>query len=223
MVLAISMQQLDIQYAGLADSFYLAAAGYMEEIIWRKDIKTLQCLVLVAQYSLLTPTRLPVYYIMGLATKLCQQLGLTGALKTATLENPSDLASHLQLDMRRRLYWIVFSIETTLSHSLGRPDVLADQDHHVPFCEPIDDQYITTDGIMPGPSSEKKAVAIHFFRVRLIQAEIGRVLYQKKRLEPKNEGHPWYTEMEQKLKDWLNACPQDIPHTKSWYVLGIIA
>ncbi len=57
MVLAISMQKLDPQYAGLADSYYLAAMPFLEDVVRPKDLKTLQCLVLIAQYSLLTPTR----------------------------------------------------------------------------------------------------------------------------------------------------------------------
>ncbi len=48
MVIAISMQKLGTQYSGLADSYYLAAMAYMEDVIRPKDLKTLQCLVLVA-------------------------------------------------------------------------------------------------------------------------------------------------------------------------------
>jgi hypothetical protein len=159
MMLAISMQKLDPQYAGLADSYYLASMAYMEAVIRPKDLRTLQCLVLIAQYSLLTPTRTAIYYIVGLATRLCQQLG-----------------------------------------------------------EPIDDEYITAEGILPGPVSEKKTVAIHFLRMRLLQAEMRRVLYQKKRAEPKSEEHPWYAQMQKKIKDWTDAAPANPPWSKPWYV-----
>jgi hypothetical protein len=220
MMLAISMQKLDPQYAGLADSYYLAAMGYMEDVIRPKDIRTLQCLVLVAQYSLLTPTRTAIYYIVGLATRLCQQLGLTEE-KTITQGVSLGLVNPLQLDMRRRLSWIVLSMEFGLAHSMGRPNAFATgQDHvDVGFFEEIDDEYITADGILPGPPSEKKGVAIHFFRMRLLQAEIRRVLYQKKRPEPKDESHPWYAQMEQKLKDWVDACPQNPSWSKPWCVI----
>jgi hypothetical protein len=217
MVIAISIQKLQPQYTGLADSYYLAAMGYMEDVIRPKDIKTLQCLVLIAQYSLLTPTRTAIYYIVGLATRLCQQLGLTEE-KTITQGVSLGLVNPLQLDMRRRLSWIVLSMEFGLAHSMGRPNAFATgQDHvDVNFFEPIDDEYITADGILPGPPSEKKGVAIHFFRMRLLQAEIRRVLYQKKRPEPKDESHPWYAQMEQKLKDWLDACPLNPSWSKPW-------
>lgn len=217
MVLAIAMQKLDPQYAGLADSYYLAAMAYMEEVIRPKDIKTLQCLVLVALYSLLTPTRTAIYYIVGLATRLCQQLGLTEE-KTITQGVSLGLVNPIQMDMRRRLSWIILSMEFGLAHSMGRPNAFATgQDHvDVGFFEPIDDEYITADGILPGPVSEKKTVAIHFLRMRLLQAEIRRVLYQKKRPEPRSEDHPWYTQMEQKLKDWVDDCPTSPPWSKPW-------
>jgi hypothetical protein len=221
MVLAISMQKLDTQYSGLADSYYLAAMGYMEEVIRPKDIKTLQCLVLVAQYSLLTPTRTAIYYVVGLATRLCQQLGLAEE-KTITQGVELGMVNPIQLDMKRRLSWIVLSMELGLAHSMGRPNAFAAGEDHVDvgFFEAVDDEYITADGILPAPVSEKKQVAIHFFRMRLLQAEMRKVLYQKKRPEPKNEDHPWYAQMEKKLKDWLNACPQSPTWSKPWCVPG---
>ncbi|RAL63808.1 hypothetical protein DID88_003451 [Monilinia fructigena] len=218
MVLAISMQKLDTQYAGLADSYYLAAMGYIEDVIRPKDIKTLQCLVLISQYSMLTPTRTAIYYIVGLATRLCQQLGLVEE-KTITQGVSLGLVDPLQLDMRRRLAWIVLSMELGLAHSMGRPNAFAiGKDHlDIQFFETVDDEYITADGILPGPISEKKRLAIHFFRMRLLQAEIRRMLYLRKRTEPKNEDHPWYAQMLQKLRDWLEASPENPPWSKTWF------
>jgi hypothetical protein len=114
----------DPQYAGLADSYYLAAMAYMEDVIRPKDLKTLQCLVLVAQYSLLTPTRTAIYYIIGLATRLCQQLGLTEE-KTITQGVSLGMVNPLQLDMRRRLSWIILSMDFGLAWAGQMPLQLA--------------------------------------------------------------------------------------------------
>ena len=106
MVFAISLQKLDAQYAGLADSYYLAAFEYVDAAMRSMDLKTLQCLVLIGQYSLLTPTRTAVYYVIGLASKLCQQLGLheEDIFVQTGVEYKLDA---LEKDMRRRLFWIV--------------------------------------------------------------------------------------------------------------------
>lgn len=220
MVLAISLQKLDSAYAGLADSYYLAAMKYFEKIIRPKDLKTLQCLVLVAQYSLLTPTQTAICYVVGLATRLCQQLGLTEE-KTIVQGVPHEQPNPIHLDMRRRLAWIILSMEYGLAHTMGRPNSFASgQDQvDIKFFEPIDDEYITADGILPGPISEKKMVAIHVLRMRLLQAEIRRVLYEKKRPEPENEHHPWYNEIQNKMKNWLDTSPKNPCWCWSWYLI----
>lgn len=212
MVIAISMQKLDIQYAGLADSYYLAAMAYLEAVIRPKDLKTLQCLVLIAQYSLITPTRTAIYYIIGLATRLCQQLGYTEE-KTISRGESMGVTDAIQLDLRRRLFWIVASMEFGLAQGLGRPNGFAcGENIDIRLPEIVDDIYITKEGVLPAPPSEKKAVANHLFQMRLLQAEIRRTLYQKKRAEPQDDSHPWYQEMERKMMEWLNASP-----TKPWW------
>ncbi|KFY24183.1 hypothetical protein V491_02255 [Pseudogymnoascus sp. VKM F-3775] len=217
-VLAISIQKLDPQYAGLADSYYLAAMQSVDEVVRPKDLRTLQCLVLIAQYSLLTPTKTPIYYIVGLATRLCQQLGLTEE-KTIVQGVSLGQVDPLQMDMRRRLSWIVLSMEFGLAHSLGRPNGYATgQDHvDVGFFATVDDEYITPGGITTNQISEKKVMAVHFFKMRLLQAEIRRVLYQRKRSEPKNDSHPWFCQMEEKLQSWLDAAPEKPDWSKPWF------
>ncbi|KAI9673548.1 MAG: hypothetical protein M1829_004055 [Trizodia sp. TS-e1964] len=209
MVLAISLQKLDTQYAGLADSYYLAALSFMDAVVQPMNLKSLQCFVLIAQYSLLTPTRTAVYYIVGMAAKLCQQLGLNREKTIFQTASPLKL-DPVEKDMRRRLFWIVMSMEYALSHVLGRPCAFAihqDLRYDVGFFEEIDDEYITINGILPAPPSLKKQIAIHFFKMRLLQAEIRRMLHQKKRDEPKDDNDPWFAEMETKLELWKSVSP----------------
>ena len=101
LVIAISMQKISTDYAGLADSYYLAALPYFDESIKRMDLSTLQCLALMGQYSLLTPTRTAAYWVVGVATKLCQELGLNDE-STITLSSSGQPLNFLEIDMRRR-------------------------------------------------------------------------------------------------------------------------
>ncbi len=217
MVMAISLQKLDTQYAGLADSYYLAAMQRFEEVIRPKDLKTLQCLVLIGQYSLLTPTRSNLYHIIGLATRICQQLGYG---QEKTLASAASAVDPLTLDMRRRLMWIVTLMELGLAHSMGRPNGFAKGDDLVDigFFSTADDADITENGIQDGPPSEKKMVAVHLCKLRLSQAEIRRVLYESPRLEPRDEGHPWFTQMERKIKEWVDSSPDEPAWCKPWLV-----
>ncbi|KAL8701522.1 MAG: hypothetical protein Q9224_000460 [Gallowayella concinna] len=212
-VLAVSMQKLDPHYAGLADSYYLAAMPYLDASIKRKDVGTLQCLALIAQYSMVTPTRAASYWVVGLACKLCQELRLT---EETTIGSPrfheGEQPDPLEIDMRRRLFWIIFSMETGLAHSLGRPSAFAcSYDHpNVQFFQAVDDEYISKHGVVPGcPYSIKKRIAIHFLSMRLLQLEIRRTLYLSKKPIPKDNQDPWFHSMEQKLRYWVLSCPSE--------------
>ncbi|THC99066.1 hypothetical protein EYZ11_001462 [Aspergillus tanneri] len=210
MVIAISMQKMGPTYAGLADSYYLAALPYLEASLRRLDLKSLQCLVLIGQYSLLTPTRTAAYWVVGMAVKLCQDLGLTDEA-TITQPRGGRKPNPLEIDMRRRLFWIVTSMEFGLSHSLGRPSCYSiNHDHvRVKFFEVCDDGCITPNGILSGSPKLAKCIAIHFFKMRLLQAEIRRTLYLNKRETPTDDQDPWFSQMLNKLDHWVASCPKN--------------
>ena len=105
-VIAISMQRLSAQYAGLADSYYLASLQFLEHMVRLMDLRTLQSLVLVAQYSMVMPTRTAAYWVVDIAVRLCHELGITEEATIAISDANASLSA-LQIDMRRRLYWIV--------------------------------------------------------------------------------------------------------------------
>ena len=210
MVIAISLQKMDTQYAGLADSYYLAALKYFEAAIKPMNLKTLQCFGLVAGYSLLTPTRTAVYYIIGLGIRLCQALGLHEE-KTIARGPGGRPADPLEVDMRRRLFWSLLTMDYGLSHSLGRPAHIAVRRQHIDvnFAELVDDIYITREGVKPAPqASLKKWIGIHFYKMRLLQLEIRKKLYQRKTDEPKDDQHPWFAEIQTKIEAWRDTSPE---------------
>jgi Fungal specific transcription factor domain len=211
LVIAISMQKLDTQYAGLADSYYLAALPYLESAVRKRDLSTLQCLALIAQYSLLTPTRTASYWVVGLAARLCQELGLCSERTIKEWPKGTRLNT-LEVDMRRRLFWIITSMEYGLAHSLGRPSAFGITVDHIDvgFFELCDDRFITPSGLLAGHQPVmKKCISIHFFRMRLLQAEIRRTLYLKKRGSPLNDQDPWFSNMQRKLDEWVANCPKN--------------
>ncbi|OAL17273.1 hypothetical protein AYO22_11838 [Fonsecaea multimorphosa] len=211
LVVAISMQKLDKQYAGLADSYYLAALPFLTGAVQKMDLSTLQCFALIAQYSLLTPTRTAAYWVVGIAARLCQELGLC---EEETIHRPPSGArpNALEVDMRRRLFWIITSMEYGLAHSLGRPSAfgVTVDNINVNFFELCDDKYISADGLLQGHHPiMKKCISIHFFKMRLLQAEIRRTLYLKKREAPVHDQDPWFHQMLAKIDSWVRDCPKN--------------
>lgn len=210
LVIAVSLQRMDTQYAGLADSYYLAALKWLEDAVKPMNVKTIQCFMLIGAYSLLTPTRTAVYYVIGLAMRLAQALGLCEEKSLVAPVN-GKAPNLLEIDMRRRVFWSVTNMDYGLAHSLGRSSCFATLQEHidVQWYETVDDQFITTEGVKTGaPGSLKKWISIHFHKMRLHQLEIRRKLYQKKRDTPKDDSDPWFHEMETKITTWRDASPE---------------
>ena len=210
MAIATSMQKLSPEYAGLADSYYLAALPYLEPTLKRMDLSSLQCLAMIAQYSMLTPTRTAAYWVVGMAVKLCQDLGLTEEA-TITKSFSGQTLNPLEIDMRRRLFWVVTSMEFGLSHSLGRASCysVSRENIDVKFLELVDDRHITPDGIVTGAKPVlAKCLAVHFFKMRLLQLEVRRALYLNRRETPVDDQDPWFAHMTSKIDHWMESCPK---------------
>lgn len=92
---------------------------------------------------------------------------------------------------------------------LGRPSGFATMDGYVDvkFYEPVEDKFITKDGILPAPQSPKKLISMHFFRLRRLQAQIRQTLYQNPQPTPKDDTDPWFSEMNAKIESWKKAAP----------------
>ncbi|KAF7712138.1 Fungal Zn(2)-Cys(6) binuclear cluster domain-containing protein [Penicillium ucsense] len=211
MVIAISMQKMSPAFAGLADSFYLAALPFLESTLKRMDLRALQCLVLIAQYSMLTPTRTASYWVVGTAMRMCQDLGFCDEA-TITQSSHGKPLNPLELDMRRRLFWIVSSMEFGLSHSLGRPSAwsVTHDSVNVQFFELVDDRFITEEGINPHAKPVMaKCIAIHFFKMRILQLEVRRMLYLNRRDTPTHDQDPWFQHMLAKVDHWVETCPKN--------------
>ncbi|KAK0670079.1 hypothetical protein QBC41DRAFT_97622 [Cercophora samala] len=217
MMIAISLAKVD-RWAGLPDTYYLAAMEHFDHVVRPKDLKTLQCLILIVQYSLLMPIKTAVYHVVGLAIKICQQWAL-GDENTLAMGD-TDLQS---LDLKRRLVWIVLTTELGLAHMLGRPSGFSRTGDmiNVNFFETVQDADITPDAtpesIHRGRLCERKTIAIHYCKMRLLQAEIRRVLYEQDRPTRITDADPWFQQMDQKLRDWLDACPEHPPMFKPWF------
>lgn len=220
MVIGLGMQKLSSQWTGLADSYYLAALPYLESTIRARNIGTIQSFMLIAQYSMVTPTRTAANWIVGLAVRLCQDLGIDQE-STIGVDSAGQPLDPLEVDLRRRCFWVCAAMEFGLAHSMGRPNLFGIPHTFVDvgWFAQVDDELITRQGILPAKESPKKCISKHFISMRLLQLEIRRTLYLKRRDGPEDDDDPWFLQMEQKLARWLATTPQNsdgTPFTKEW-------
>ncbi|KAL9001161.1 MAG: hypothetical protein Q9169_000344 [Polycauliona sp. 2 TL-2023] len=165
-------------------------------------LEELQAVLLLAGFALLRPVPPGLWYIVGVATRLGIDLGLhheggtdldeTGAVlrqhQARGRPNPGPWRPDAEergrrewmRDLRRRLWWCVYSFDRLVSTCVGRPFGITDQVITTGFPALLNDEQITQSGFaipcesFTGPSY--KRVSHHYFRLRLLQSEILQVL-----------------------------------------------
>lgn len=160
-------------------------------------LEELQAVLLLASFALLRPVAPGLWYIIGVAMRLAVDLGLhyedgTG-IDYAGDENRSKLRidacergrREWVRDLRRRLWWCVYSFDRLVGCSVGRPFGISDQAISTEFPSLLDDKYITKSGFATPPDGAPsyKHPVQHYFKLRVLQSEIQDVLqYQQARL-----------------------------------------
>jgi hypothetical protein len=184
-------------------------------------LEELQAVLLLAGFALLRPVAPGLWYIVGVAVRLGVDLGLhyedgsgldTGKESDAVPATSQDVAMDAASDnlpqsrsvdakergrrewvrdLRRRLWWCVYSFDRLVSTCVGRPFGITDQVITTEFPSLLDDQYITKSGFVEPPSLDEpsyKHVAHHYFRLRLLQSEILQVLQHQQAQAARRSG-----------------------------------
>lgn len=227
-------------------------------------LEQLQAVLLLASFALLRPVAPGLWYITGVAVRLGVDLGLhyedgagvDGAEDGTSLATSQDVimgaAAELSnnasaviapkergrreyvRDLRRRLWWCVYSFDRLVSTCVGRPFGITDAVITTDWPSVLDDKDITPDGFLTpshsfqGPSY--KRVSHHYFRLRLLQSEILQVLQyrqaqkvhakDRKRsnqymhtrlsssfLQPFANFHAWRKDIDRRLWEWKETAP----------------
>lgn len=186
-------------------------------------LEELQAVLLLAGFALLRPVAPGLWYIIGVAVRLAVDLGLhyedgkgldAGMEESAGLDNDSKEGPDGGIprrastarergrrewirDLRRRLWWCVYSFDRLVSTCVGRPFGITDQVVTTEFPSLLDDKYITPTGFLEPPASATsyKHISHHYFRLRLLQSEILQVLQhqqaQQARATGTNDSNPY--------------------------------
>ena len=226
-------------------------------------LEELQAVLLLAGFALLRPVAPGLWYIVGVAMRLAVDLGLhyedgaglddtgvAGLVKSQDVRTDSTREAgnastqgidakergrrEWVRDLRRRLWWCVYSFDRLVSTCVGRPFGITDQVITTDFCSVLNDEDITPSGFtvpsesFHGPSY--KRVAHHYFRLRLLQSEILQVLQYRQAkkvqassrkgrnkfmhtrlsssfLQPFDSFHAWRRDIDRRLWEWKESAP----------------
>jgi hypothetical protein len=223
------------------------------------SLEELQAVLLLAGFALLRPVAPGLWYIVGVGVRLAVDLGLHSEdwadndIKDVSEDHRNrdgDLIGKPNgnekariaggrrqyiCDFRRRLWWCVYSFDRLVSTCVGRPFGITDQVITTEFPTLLNDKYITPKGYLKPPTSADepsyKAVAYHYFRLRLLQSEILQVLQHRQAQQARERGvnrdNPymhirlpspflnsfhgsfrlWRADIDRRLWEWKEAAP----------------
>ncbi|KAL4781634.1 fungal-specific transcription factor domain-containing protein, partial [Aspergillus varians] len=102
-------------------NYFVTAMQYQPAIQESLSISSIEALMLLAMYNLQSSASSSVWYMMGLATRICVDFGLHREAQYRRLRP-------YEAQRRRRLFWSVFLNERSVAWSLGRPFSIADEE-----------------------------------------------------------------------------------------------
>ena len=190
---------------------YFNAGRRMIEMTDIRHIYTLQAVLLMTIY-LQSSTRMSTCYShVGIALSAAVRMGLHREIPTARF-NP------IEKEVRRRIFWTCWKMDTYVGAILGLPKGIAHEDIDVEMPAEVDDENITPDAISPQPpgSVSKMAAANAHTRLLIIMAKTVKYIYPIKGVEASVSGHQGgYSvsqsklhEIEMDLQEWSESLPK---------------
>ncbi|KAF4434899.1 purine utilization positive regulator [Fusarium acutatum] len=199
MVLAISLMFMSNDHnesTTLSKGFTSNAMADISLIMQTKNVKSVQCLLLLLLLSILDSSSAPVWYISGLCMRMCIDLGYHSETTIAISSTGSgpEVERISEADTKRRLFWVTYSFDRTLNILLGRPFTFDDftVDIHLP-----------RHSLVPS----KRPQILHWLELQQLESEIVHKLHAARRDDTGPSGEDtdltqWTEEMAQRLKGW---------------------
>jgi hypothetical protein len=131
------------------EQFYVFAMQHVASVREASSIHNLEATVLLILYHLRSESRNGLWHLTGLAIRTVTDIGLHREASTHSLPP-------FEAQLRRRLFWSVYALETILAGTLGRPISLSDCDIDQPLPWSIDDD----DRLSDIPHNERNAAQV---------------------------------------------------------------
>ncbi|GKT63416.1 pyrimidine pathway regulatory protein 1 [Colletotrichum tofieldiae] len=162
------------KYRRIQESFFQTAAGSLAGVLAADDFDCIQSLLLLCIYGSNEPQSVNLWYAIGLALRLA--IGMN-------LHRRETIASEQSLDteMHKRLFWCVYTMDRSISMSLGLPLGIQDADITMPLPLPLSDEVLANPDrdsqLSFGPDVNDLSTFLHIIELRRINAEIYKSLH----------------------------------------------
>ncbi|AJV60015.1 Ppr1p [Saccharomyces cerevisiae YJM1399] len=187
------------------------ATKYIASLFSSSDrLEALAGTLLMVIYSIMRPNVPGVWYTMGSVLRLTVDLGLHS-------EKINKNYDAFTREIRRRLFWCVYSLDRQICSYFGRPFGIPEESITTRYPSLLDDSFITLTNReiddysdLPSPNPSSKVIALAMYKIRRIQASIVRILYAPGAELPRRfmDLESWRIETYNELERWFQV---DVP------------
>ncbi|ETS83405.1 hypothetical protein PFICI_05281 [Pestalotiopsis fici W106-1] len=153
------------------ESYYMTALQHTFAARESRTTQNIEAMTLLVIYHLRSLSSFGIWYMIGLAMRTGIDLGLHRKQSETHFD-------HATVQMRRRLFWSVYSLERTIAISMGRPFSIPDR---VIDVELPDDEPAANSPASPGGAPVKQnsmTCALLLFKLRRIESRIQHSIYR---------------------------------------------
>ncbi|PGH18110.1 hypothetical protein AJ79_00738 [Helicocarpus griseus UAMH5409] len=130
---------------------YFRAGRQLLDITECRDLTSLQAVCFMILFLQSSANISTCYSYIGIALRASLRLGLHRSVSANF--NP------IELETRKRVFWVVRKMDVHVSTILGLPPMLSADDIDQEYPQAIDDEYITAEGILPMPPNHVTLMA----------------------------------------------------------------
>lgn len=181
-----------------------------------RDLASLQAIcfmiLFLQSYSLISTC----YSYIGIAQRAALRLGLH--------RNATTSFDPIEQDLRKRIFWIIRTLDVNVSIVLGLPITLISDEIDQEYPSETDDEYITPGGIFPMPPGQTSFMAATNAQNRLVEIliQIAKCIYpvrlssrQSKSDNTYLVSHARIRETELDLEAWAAGLPEGLRQNDS--------
>lgn len=176
-----------------------------------RDLITIQTVFFMILFLQSSAKLSTCYAYIGIALRACCRLGLHRDL-------PTNKFGTIELEERRRIFWIIRKIDTYVGAMLGLPQMLSEDDIDQQLPVEAPDECFTDEGILPTPAGAFPLITATNAHTRLtcILRKVVRYVYPVKASANGTNGgkytisHGKIRELEKDLQHWMDELPMDL-------------
>ncbi|KAH8434177.1 Zn(II)2Cys6 transcription factor [Aspergillus melleus] len=197
-----------------AEGYYTSAMQYFNQFCPDGSLAGLQSLLLLMIYALHNPScGVNIWNLNYQCLASLIDLGLQRDIRCT----PSLIMPLLELEMRTRVFWVVYTFDRTIGTMMGRPVGIRDEACDLRLPMDIADQDLLENDPHERNAEEQFShisFGIHLFKVARLNSEIKYVMHSISREAPAYAYPPvkdifgWQNGMLERLRSWRSEIPQ---------------